>query len=265
MTTRSTVLALALLSATSALAQEDFLRVYQWETPQQGWVELNLWTTWVVSSGVPYQRYGLQGDRTGAIAHSFEVEYGVTDRLAIGAYTDFDQPPGGGFEFHRARVVARYRLFNRYDYFFDPALYAELYFPRAATGEAQELELRLILEHDFGDFRWDINALLAKALSTEEVGNGLAGSLATGVYWRRFWVAQPGLELFWSFGQIGHSPALSAQSVVLSPSVDIRFGQAWTWHLAAGVGLTEGSDHFLVRSILTFEFPTTRPADQAAP
>ena len=117
--------ALALLSATSALAQEDFLRVYQWETPQQGWVELNLWTTWVVSSSVPYQRYGLQGDRTGAIAHSFEVEYGVTDRLAIGAYTDFDQPPGGGFEFRRARLVARYRLFNRYDYFFDPALYAE--------------------------------------------------------------------------------------------------------------------------------------------
>jgi hypothetical protein len=256
---------LALIAgARAAAAQEapNFPRVYQWETPQEAWLELSLWETYLPSSNVPYERFGLDVARRHLWAQSVEVEYGVTDRLSLAAYADFDDPMGRALSFTQARVEARYRLFDRYQRVLNPALYLEWVWPRASYGAPEELEARLILERDFGDVRVVANPTLARAWSGDEAQRATALGLVAGVYERRFWVVQPGAELFWSMGPIGDWPAFRRQYFLLGPSADVNLTAALGFHVAVDFGVTDGTDKLMVRGFLTYQFDTVRPSDR---
>jgi hypothetical protein len=75
--------------------------------------------------------------------------------------------------------------------------------PRASYAAAEEVEARLILERDFGDVRAAINPTLTKVWSTPEIAGGTLAELSAGTYYRRRWIAQPGIELFSSTGTLG--------------------------------------------------------------
>ncbi len=47
-------------------------------------------------------------------------------------------------------------------YFFDTAIYVEYYIPKKEYKDYEELEIRLIFEKDFGNFRLDINPMIEK-------------------------------------------------------------------------------------------------------
>jgi len=256
----------ALLAGLSAAARAQevptFPRVYQWETPQEAWLELSLWETYLPSSDLPYQGFGLDVSRRHLWAHSIEVEYGVTDRLALAAYADFEDPTGHALAFTQARVEARYRLFDRYQRVLNPALYVEWTWPRGAYGAPEELEARLILERDLGDLRVVANPTLVRAWSGDEAQRATSLALAAGVYERRFWIAQPGVELFWSMGSASAWPAFRRQYFLLGPSADVNVTPALGFHLAAGFGLTNGTDQAMVRGFLTYQFDTVRPSNR---
>ena len=241
---------------------ESFPRVYAWETPPQGWLELTLWETVITHSKLPYRHFGLTTDRARLWAQSLEAEYGLTDQFSVAVYGDFEKPDDHALAFSRGRVEARYRLFGRRQRLVDPALYVEYYFPRAKYDAPEQLEARLILERDIGDFRVGVNPVFGKALSGEEVKERTYLGVAAGTYYRRLWRLQPGLELFWNTGQLGSTPPVSRHWVILSPSIDLNLHQSLSWHVAAGIGLTDGSDRFLVRSYLTYQFETVRPSSQ---
>jgi len=258
-------LVMGLLSAAPRARAQDiptFPRVYQWETPQEAWLELSLWETYLPASDLPYEGFGLDVARRHLWAHSIEVEYGVTDRLALAAYADFEDPTGHALAFTQARVEARYRLFDRYQRVLNPALYVEWTWPRGAYGAPEELEARLILERDLGDLRLVANPTLIRAWSGDEAQRATSLGLSAGVYERRFWVAQPGVELFWSVGPIGDWPPFRRQFFLLGPSADVNVTPALGLHVAACFGLTDGTDRVMVRGFLTYQFDTVRPSNR---
>ncbi len=244
-------------------AQAQYYRVYGWETPRRGWLELNMWNKYVSSSDNTFSLNDQQLSRKGLFLHTAEVEYGITDRLAVGSYVDFRDSPDMNFSFYRFRAVARYRLFSKFEYFFNPAIYMEYYVPRKNSGEATELETRLILQHDFGDFRLNLNPAIEKDLSGEEVQESLKANLFTGLYWRRYYTFQPGLEYYGRFGEVQEFPEQQQREHVLFGVLNMRFFSGFMWELGAGKGLTDGSDNWVFKSILTYEFPTIRPSRQA--
>jgi hypothetical protein len=263
--TRSTIFAMALVAAHApvfAQEAETFPRVYAWETPPNGWFELSIWHTVVANSNVAYNRFGLSQTREGLIAQSLEVEYGLTDRAVVAVYGDVERPENHAIAFTQARIEARYRLFDRYERLLNPTLYVEYYFPREAYGAPEHLEARLILERDFGDLRFDLNPVLTKTLSGPEVTERSNLGFAAGIYYRRFYWIQPGVEVFWNMGPIGEAVAIGRHWILISPSIDVYLQTRLYWHVAAGIGATDGSDRLLLRSYLTFEFETVRPSSQ---
>ncbi|HEY1582652.1 MAG TPA: hypothetical protein VGF73_06105, partial [Chthoniobacterales bacterium] len=173
---------------------ESFYRVYQYDTPLTGWLELNLWNTYIPQSDLSYDHFGEEHHRTGLLATSIEAEYGLTDHLSVAGYVDFEDPHGGDFEFTRGRVEARYRFAQRYDWPVNLALYAEYYFPRHDFSDSQEIETRIIADKDLNDYRVALNAIFSKDTTGSEASSEVRGSLAAGVYWRRYLNVQPGLE-----------------------------------------------------------------------
>ncbi len=151
------------------------------------------------------------------------------------------------------RVAFRRRVLN-------PALYVEWTWPRGSYGAPEELEARLILERDFGDVRVVANPTLTRAWSGDESQRGTSVGLVAGIYERRFWVVQPGAELFWSMGSVGDWPAFRRQYFLLGPSADVNLTPALGVHVAADFGVTDGTDRLMVRGFLTYQFDTFRPS-----
>lgn len=261
---RITAAVLAALLLLAGRAEAQFFKVYPWETPPRGWAEPALWTTWVASSDAPYTSFGGSGSREGLVAHSVEMEYGVSDRLAVAAYVDFENAPdGGAFRYTRSRLEARYRLFDKYQMLFDPALYVEYYFPRESFGEPDELEVRLILQRDLGDLRLLLNPTLGKAMSGDEVQEGVEGELSSGIYYRRSYFIQPGIEYYANVGPLRNPSPRDEQRHRIFPTATIRAGRGFRWELGVGFGLNDASDRVLFKSMLSYEFMTLRPSKQA--
>lgn len=246
-----------------AAAQPLFYQVYGWETLPAGWVEPALWTTAIVNSDLSEQHFGKTLPRDGLMAHELELAYGMTDRLTLEAYADFTDPDGGSLEYSRFRFAGRYRLFGRYQRFFDTALYAEYTVPRQAYSNTEELETRIILQKDMGDFRLRLNPIFSKAMSGDQVDEGVEAGFAGGLYWRRHYRWQPGIEYYANYGPLQNPTTTDSQPQMLFGTLDLHWGGSWRWHLGVGTGLTDGSDDLIATSIISYEFGTVRPSKQA--
>jgi len=242
--------------AGSSEGPPNFFEVQQYDQPFAGWAEPTIWSTYVGSSSQREQHFDQDHPRQGLWAHSLELEYGVTDRLALGAYVDVVDPPGGDARYAQTRLLARYRFSNRQELFFNPALYVEYYLPHGGYGD-RRLETRLILDKDVGDFRFVANPSVSVTTSGDNAWGAPSIGLAGAVYWRRPVLAQPGIEYYADYGQWndqGHSKQY------LLPTVDIALTPNVVWHIGAGFGLTSGSDHAVVETQLRFEYDVVRPS-----
>lgn len=234
----------------------NFFEVQQYDQPFAGWAEPTLWTTYVASSTRRYDHYDRDLPRDGLVAHSAELEYGLTDRLTVGSYFDFIDPRGGGARYTQTRLLARYRFSDRQELFVNPAIYFEYYIPNHGYGD-QQLETRFIADKDVGDFRFVANPTISVNTTGGEAGHQPSIGLSGGVYWRRPAVFQPGLEYYAEYGAWNHA---TQTKQYLLPTVDIALTPNITWHTGAGFGLTHDSDRFVLESQLRFEFNVIRPS-----
>jgi hypothetical protein len=235
-------------------AEAQFYKVYGWKTPEAGEIELVYWTTYIASSDLQYTFFNNIAKKEGMVAHSFELEYGVTDRLTLAAYFDFENPPDHDFKYTRFRAVFfRYRFFNKGEHFFDPAIYVEYYIPRKEY-DSEELEIRLILEKDINNFTLATNTMFEKKTSGHEVDEGLELNFAAGLYYKKYRAIQPGIEYYGKYGEFSDFKEFDAQRHIIFPTLDLRFGPGFHWHVGVGFGLSDASDDVTVKSIFSYEF-----------
>jgi len=239
-----------IFSTSPLMSQEYFYKIYQFETPYQGHVQMNLWNTYINNSKQSFDHFGKEISDNHLFAHSIEAEYGLTDHLEVDAYADFHNPKAGSFTFMRSHFSALYRIGERFDNFVNIALYAEYYFPRRAYSNSQEAEFRLILDKDFEDFRVVLNPTISKVTTGDE-DKRLAPGLSAGAYYRRHFFVQPGVEFYEDFNE---------KTSILFPTLVFNLTPSIFWNVSAGFGLTNKSDKNLFKSILTFDIEAIRPS-----
>lgn len=234
-------------------AEARHFKVYGYQGPAAGEVELVYWTDYVVSSDGLMPFFGETVDREGLWAHTLEIEYGVTDQWTVAGYGDFEQPSGENLEFVQWRaVVARYRFFEKGERFFDPAIYLEYYLPDPAyTGEAKErIEARLILEKQIGPSVLRLNPKVEKVLSGPDVEEGLEFEYGASLYWNLSSRFRPGLEVYGSMGEFVNLRSRESQQHYLVPAVTWKVLPNVAWNLGVAFGLTGASDDLAVKSIV---------------
>lgn len=248
------VIALSFLWITGE-ASAQLYKVYGWSTPEQGEIELVYWTSFIASSDLSYQFFDKEVNRDNLWAHSFEVEYGITDRFTVAAYFDFEDPADASFRYIRTRAVFfRYRFLEKGQRFIDPAIYVEYYIPSREYADYEELEVRLILEKDVGDLRVVFNPMFEKKTSGSESQEGFEFNYAVGIYYRKYNMLQPGIEFYGKTGELSHFKSWDEQRHHIFPTLDLRFGRGMHWHGGVGFGLTNGSDKLTFKSIFSVEF-----------
>jgi hypothetical protein len=225
------------------------LEVYGYRTAAKGELEVENATT-----------HTARGSRVPADGNeeltrtSMELTYGLTNHLEISGYGDFNHARGGsGLGFAGQRYHLRASFFEKGQLPVDLGAYVEYELPKHDE-DTRELEIRGILEKDFGKWTLDVNPIVEKVLKGANTSRGLELSYAAALIYRMNETVEPRLEMFGDFGFINHFDPKDEQIHLISPAV--TYSPTPTFHILGGVafGLTKASERTLVRLRLEKEF-----------
>lgn len=236
-------------------AQARDFKVYGYNTPSQGEVELSYWVDYFARGNGDYQFFDKKVDKDGLWRHTIEAEYGITDRWTIAYYADFEKPRGEALEYVQSRAVfLRYRLFEPGQRFFDPTIYFEYYIPYHRFSENEKLEIRVILEKNIGPIQIKLNPIFDKHLSGGEVEEGLEFEYGAGIYIKGLGAIRPGLEFFGKMGEIGSLKSPDEQEHFIFPAVKIGLPRNFDVEFGVGFGLTRQSDDLVFKGIFSYAY-----------
>ena len=174
--------------------------VYPYATAPRGMAELE------ISNAVVTRGHGEGGEGTargtfpsqGIWYNAYEFTYGLTDRIEAAGYLTMARPSGHAFQRAGEKFRLRGRLFDEGVLPVNLGWYAELECQRTPQFDdaSRELELRVVLEKDFGAFSVMANPKFEKVLSGAGKHQGFEFGYVAGVYYRRTRRCSPGLELY---------------------------------------------------------------------
>jgi hypothetical protein len=244
-------------AAKTAAAQNLFeVQVFPDETLGRGDTELELHSI-VMPSGTRLPDEMLDPSRH--VHVSVEVSHGWTNAFETGVFVETSQssddqhPALTGLHFR-----PKYRLAEWAPFPFHVSVSLEYAFIKQPGDLAfrHAIAITPILERHVGRFE-SFNPAMEIALKGPDAGTsptfGPSAKVATRAS-RALWV---GLEYYAETGSIRREP-LAEQHQLILPVVDIRSTSGWELNLGAGRGLTGGSEHWLVKSILGVPLPIHR-------
>lgn len=244
-------LGLGLFSATPVYALNYFdLSVYGYKTLEKGerLIENKANYTFEGTDDAP-----APDNNEDLLRNSVELAYGITGRTEIAGYLDFAKPEDNGWSHAEDRLRVRTRLFEKGQLPVDLGLYAELEFPRHEENDV-ELELRGVIEKDFGKWALDINPIFTKVVAGQDTAEGWELQHASSLIYHANERWHPRLDLFGDFGLINDFSDTDEQIHLISPAVDIELGKGFAVGVGVAFGLTDASEQQLLRTKLEWEF-----------
>lgn len=260
---RMVVIALALsipfMCPRHAAAQVDpwEFEVYPYATQPRGMLELEVDNA-VVANGHSEGGVGTAGGTfrsQGMWYNGNELSYGLTDRIEAAAYLNFAQPSGHGFWYAGSKYRLRGRLFDPGVLPVDLGWYVELEWHKTPQFDDADLELELkpIIERDFGRLQLITNPVFEKVLAGPGRTQGFEFGYRNGVYYRWMRYLSPGVEFYGGAGLIDDTDPLSEQEHYIFPVLWGELPHGIEYSVGPGFGLTGGSDHVLVKFNLDLE------------
>lgn len=234
----------------------QLFKIYPYMTPEAGEKELVYWFS-ALSSDHTYSFFGSDVSRDGLTAHSLELEYGLSNKWTAGLYLDFEQPKGENLKLIKTKALMFHgRFWEKRERPIDLGLYVEYILPRKEYKNAEQLEVKLILEKDIGFNTFVLNPTFEKNVAGPHVDEGLEFAMNGGWYFKKSSMFQPGIEFYTKWGELAEMSPFDESKIYLFPSIDIILGKQGrvTWHTGAGFGLTDPADNFVFKSILSIGF-----------
>jgi len=189
---------------------------------------------------------------------SFELAHGWSDRFETGVFLetspslDDSHAAFTGFHF---RPKFRFSEWQRFPFHVSVSL--EYAFVKQPGDEdfRQALAVTPILERHLGAFEMSFNPAFDIALKGPDAGESPVFAPSAKLASRTSRIMWLGVEYYAETGPIKHFEPLSEQHHLVFPTVDIRGKSGWNLNLGVGRGLTGGSEHWVVKSIMGLPLP----------
>jgi len=249
-----------LIAAGAARAQVDpfEFEVYPYQTEGMGVVEMESLNSFVPKG----HSTGEDGTSSGNFASnemyrtSFELTYGLTDKVEAAAYLSLAHPNGASFQYAGSKFRLRGSLFEQGQLPVDLGWYIELEWHRVPQFDDNqlELELRPIITKQFGRLEFDVNPIFEKAIFTGPNKNhGFEFGYASGMYYNYWRWMSPGLEFYGGIGLIDDSDPLHQQPHYIFPVIRGDLPGGIEYNFGVGIGLTRGSDQLIPKLNIELE------------
>ena len=237
-----------------ARAQNNFeIQVYGSETvaPRSTMVELHSNVAAEGSRGTVDGVLRTQG----AFHETLEITQGVTSWFETGFYVFTSIQPDTTWEWVGDHIRPRVRVPESWHFPVGLSLSSELgYQRRAFSVDTWTLELRPIIDKQWGAWYVSINPVLDRAIKGESVQRGFEFSPAAKVSYGVTPTVAVGLEYYGALGPVSHFDRARDQQHQLFPVIDLDLGPQWEFNAGVGFGLTPSTDRLIIKVILGYRF-----------
>jgi hypothetical protein len=177
---------------------------------------------------------------------ALELTYGFTDKFEAAAYLNLAKPNGHDLQYAGSKYRIRGSLFDQGELPVDLGYYVELEWHKTPQFDDSELELKPIIEKEFGRLEIDLNPKFEKAVFVgPDKNKGFEFGYAIGIYYNYWRLMSPGVEAYGGIGLIGDSNPIDEQQHYVFPVVRGELGGGIEYNFGGGIGLTRGSDHVI--------------------
>ena len=176
---------------------------------------------------------------------SFELNYGLTDKIELGGYLDYQKSDTAKMNLDSVRLRARTSLYKRGEMPVDMGLYVETEIPQDSD-ESYTVDTKLILQKEIGRWTYVLSPGLEYVKLKEANENGNTSEIEKHynamIMYNYSDRIKPHVDIF---GEVNDDPT---RLLMLGLDFTVRHG----FNIAAGVGTTNRSEN-LILTKLEFE------------
>lgn len=238
----------------AALAQDPFeIHVYEYETLRPGQFTFETHLNYI-GSGTHRAEPPL-APANNQFHMTFELTAALLNNVSIGFMQLNGRVPGSGLEYAGWRVLPHFYVPESWKWPVKVGLVAEFSFQKTIFEEnARRVELRPILEKNFGRLQIDLNPVFERALHGPGTRAGWNFEPAVRVAWEATPRFSPSLEYYSSTGPFPPVLPVNEQIHQFLPGADLKLTKRILWSFGVGVGATPAGNRLVYKSRFEIEF-----------
>ena len=199
------------------------------------------------------QRWDLIVDLGFAAPSTYEEWGRKSGARILSLHTSADQ--GEGYQWVGDHIRPRVRVPEEWHWPVGVSLSMEVgYQRRSYSTDTWTWEIRPIIDKQIKRWYLSFNPTLDRSFHGFEVNKGVTFSPNVKVSYDVTKKVTVGFEYYGAVGSITGFDPLRDQQQAIMPALDLNLSPNWEFNLAAGVGVTGGTDHLLVKMILGRRF-----------
>jgi hypothetical protein len=190
-----------------------------------------------------------------ALHETVEITHGFSDWFETGFYVFTSAKNGYGLDWVGDHIRPRVAIPEKWKWPVGLSLSAEVGYQRPTYSEDKwTVELRPIIDKKTGRWYWAFNPTFDKSLQGLNAGKGWDFSPNVKIAYDFTPKVTGGLEYYGSLGPVTNIDPISDQQQQILPAIDLNLSPKWEINFGVGVGVTRGTDHLLVKSIIGYRF-----------
>jgi hypothetical protein len=243
-----------LATAPAMRAQDNFeIQVYDAETMEPGKTMFEFHNNFVVN-GSKTMVNGVYPTED-AFHETLEITHGWTPWFETGWYTFTAIGSNYGWQYVGTHLRPKVRVPEKLHWPVGVALSTEFGYQRRIFSEdTWTIELRPIVDQKIGPWYWSFNPTFDHSFVglNAHKGWGFSPNLKLGYDITK--KVSAGFEYYGSLGPVGNFDPIGAQMQQIFPVIDLNLSPKWEINFGVGVGLTAGTDHLIVKTIIGYRF-----------
>ena len=179
------------------------------------------------------------------------IGYGITDHIGVKAEAEFEHDgDSGDTDFKSTALEAKLEFTERGAYWVDSGIKAKYKFNM--QGDADKLEVKLMLAKDTGKFSHRANAELEREIG-EDADDETGFNIAWSSRYKFSDAFQPGFEIYNDFGSLSESSDFDDKTHKIGPVI---YGKQGSFKYEAGylIGISDSAPDGTVKAQLAYEF-----------
>jgi hypothetical protein len=182
---------------------------------------------------------------------TLEITQGFTQWFEVGFYIFTSYRRDQGYQWVGDHIRPRVRVPEAWHWPVNVSLSTEVgYQRRSFSPDTWTWEIRQIVDKQINRWYLACNPALERSFHGLDVPKGVTFSPAVKVGYDFTKRISGGFEYYASTGSITGFDPLHDQQQAIMPAIDLNLGPNWEFNFAAGIGMTAGTDHLLVKMII---------------
>jgi hypothetical protein len=192
-----------------------------------------------------------------ALHETLEITHGFSDWFETGFYVFTSAKNGYGWDWVGDHIRPRVAIPEKWRWPVGLSLSTEVGYQRPIYSEdTWTIELRPIIDKKFGRWYVSFNPTFDRSLQGLNANTGWDFSPNAKISYAFTPKVTGGLEYYGSLGPVTNFDPIPDQQQQIVPAIDLNLSPKWEVNLGVGVGVTRGTDHLLVKSIIGYRFDT---------